>query len=155
MNFPARSLLFSAAWSATTALSPAQEAEPATPAPTAALVTIPLPHHDGKPTGLNPAEDGLLREGLNESSHPQAAPVLVIKPSSVPKPQSGRTTTLRQTRVQHPVVHTAKNQPTSTLRPAKPRSPVISFVYWWNGLVIKTFHTKIGTVMLGTIGAKA
>lgn len=39
--------------------------------------------------------------------------------------------------------------------PPKRRNPVSSFVYWWNGFVIKTFHTRVGTVMLGTIGAKS
>ncbi len=35
------------------------------------------------------------------------------------------------------------------------RNPVVGFVYWWNGWVVRTFHTKVGTVMLGTIGAKS
>ncbi len=37
----------------------------------------------------------------------------------------------------------------------KRRNPAASFVYWWNGWVIRTFHTKFGTVLLGTVGAKS
>ena len=34
------------------------------------------------------------------------------------------------------------------------RNPAARFVYWSNGWVIRTFHTKVGTVLLGTVGAK-
>ena len=35
------------------------------------------------------------------------------------------------------------------------RNPMESFVYWWNGWVVRNFHTRNGTVMLDTIGAKS
>ncbi len=39
-------------------------------------------------------------------------------------------------------------------KPARPRAPLVSFIYWWNGWVVRTFHTRSGTVLLDTIGAK-
>ena len=38
--------------------------------------------------------------------------------------------------------------------PPRRRNLVVKFVYWWNGWVIRTFHTKFGTVLLGTVGAE-
>ena len=45
----------------------------------------------------------------------------------------------------------AKRKPAA----AKPRAPLVSFIYWWNGWVVRTFHTRSGTVLLDTIGAKS
>ncbi len=39
-------------------------------------------------------------------------------------------------------------------KPPKHRNPAERFVYWWNGWVIRNLHTKVGTVMLGTVGAE-
>ena len=155
MKFPVRSLFLVAAWFATTAWSPAQDANAPAPASTPDLVTIPLPQGNDRAAGTLPADDGLLREGLNQSSHPQAAPILVIKPAAAPASQSLRPLVRHHARTQHPVAHPMKKQSALAARTVKPRSPVVSFVYWWNGWVIRTFHTKVGTVLLGTVGAKA
>ena len=39
-------------------------------------------------------------------------------------------------------------------KPARPRAPLVSFIFWWNGWVMRTFHTRSGTVLLDTVGAK-
>ena len=39
-------------------------------------------------------------------------------------------------------------------KPARQRAPLVSFIYWWNGWVVRTFHTRSGTVLLDTVGAK-
>ena len=55
----------------------------------------------------------------------------------------------------HPVAHgdpKVGSKQVATRPPAR-RNPAARFVYWWNGWVIRTFHTKIGTVLLGTVGA--
>ena len=49
----------------------------------------------------------------------------------------------------------AKNtSPAKRQASAKPRAPLVSFIFWWNGWVVRTFHTRSGTVLLDTIGAK-
>ncbi len=101
-------------------------------------------------------EDGLTRDTLTESTSPPHAPA--------PAPAPVRTHTQR-TRLNSKHFRSAhhtrrrrhhRKSPTQVVVAAPPRrrNPVVSFVYWWNGWVIKTFHTNVGTVMLGTVGAK-
>ncbi len=55
----------------------------------------------------------------------------------------------------HHRVHAKKRTQVAATQPVRRRNPVVGFVFWWNGWVLKTFHTKVGTVMLGTVGAKS
>ena len=105
----------------------------------------------------NPPDDGFTRESMAELGRPQATPP--------PRHGSVAATTRKSTRLDPKdfasVHHRApRRQPAparaqvTVVKHQPRRNPVVSFVYWWNGFVLKTFHTKNGTVMLKTIGAK-
>ncbi len=49
----------------------------------------------------------------------------------------------------------SSNHAGSTRRGIRNRAPLVSFIYWWNGWVVRTFHTRSGTVLYDTIGAKS
>ena len=99
---------------------------------------------------------GLTRDSLSDASlasTPSKRPATVTaarRPTATTDPKDfasvhshHRHHEVRQTRPQVVVTKGSKH-----------RNPVVGFVYWWNGWVIRTFHTKFGTVLLGTIGAK-
>ena len=98
--------------------------------------------------------DGLTRDSLSDFGTPEPGPA--VQPVSVVSPVA-RARMHSHRLVRHRAVHP---QPVhSAIRvvkhaPAR-RNLAVSFVYWWNGWVIRTFHTTDGTVMLKRIGAKA
>lgn len=103
------------------------------------------------------ADDGFTRETLSEFDAPEPAPFAPAAAASVETAPDGRDSQAaahhhRRSLRHHPAGHDPSQ--TVVIRAVPRRSPVASFVYWWNGFVIKTFHTKVGTVMLGTVGAK-
>ena len=97
--------------------------------------------------------DGLTRDSLSDFGAPEPAPAVQSVPVGSPV---ARARTHSRTFTHH---HAVRRRPVrSSIRvvkrvPAR-RNPVASFVYWWNGWVIRTFHTTSGTVMLNHIGAK-
>ena len=116
-----------------------------------------IPAYGDAPASNKPG-DGLTRDAFADPSAPPHAPAPA---PSAPRPRSKRTRLDSKDFLSVHHVHRrahakARTQvAVATPHTAKRRGPVVSFVYWWNGLVIKTFHTKVGTVMLGTIGAKS
>ena len=107
-----------------------------------------------------PVEDGLTRQSLTDPQS-QPAPPTTVPASTAPGLAARRATAARarafrrhRRRLAH--VHHAPSGPRVTIFKTAPRrrNPAARFVYWWNGWVIRTLHTKVGTVMLGTIGAQ-
>ena len=100
--------------------------------------------------------DGFTRETLADFNAPEPAAFRTLSTASVEathrrhyaKTAARHRRQLRRERSGQPM-------PQVVVKGAPRRNPVQSFVYWWNGFVINTFHTKVGTVMLGTIGAKS
>lgn len=124
----------------------------------AAFLVAPVRGEDPPPTS---PDDGLTRETFTDPNTPAHPPE--------PKHTSGRARTRRThldskdfLSVHHAHRHERAARKTATVasaaspsHPSRRRNPVVRFVYWWNGWVIRTFHTKVGTVMLGTIGAQS
>ncbi len=107
---------------------------------------------------LSPApawsDGGLTRDSIAEATRPQPSPSAKGRRTSArrrtqtdPKDFGGSAVASRQARPASPL-------PVVTVQKRANRSPVTGFIYWWNGWVIRTFHTRVGTVLLGTIGAK-
>ncbi len=102
------------------------------------------------------ADDGFTRETLTDFNAPEPAPFAAVPAASVEamhrrhyaKAAARHRRQLRSERAAQ------NSSPVIVVKSAARRNPLQSFVYWWNGWVINTFHTKVGTVMLGTIGAK-
>ncbi len=112
-----------------------------------------------KPTAPAPTDEGFTRESMAELGRPEPAPAPsgpIISPRIVRPEVDSKDFVPRR----HPQVRRVR--PVSThsrlaavqAHPNRRRNPVVSFVYWWNGLVIRKFHTRFGTVLLGTVGAK-
>ena len=99
-------------------------------------------------------EDGFTRESLSEINAPESIP-----PTDPPEPAPYRPHRPKTAvhRVRHFRHAAPAHRQTRLAAAAKPphRNPAESFVYAWNGWVIRTFHTKTGTVLLQRIGAKA
>ena len=55
----------------------------------------------------------------------------------------------------HDALTASNNRTTPPRRTTLNRAPLVSFIYWWNGWVVRTFHTRSGTVLLDSIGAKS
>ena len=101
------------------------------------------------------SDDGLTRDSLNDFGAPEPAPLVepvpVVSPVAHIRAHSHR---LARRRVAHR--HTSVRTPIRVVKSAPVhRGPVVGFVYWWNGWVIRTFHTTNGTVFLKRVGAKA
>ena len=113
----------------------------------------------GETVAPNPPEEGLTRDTFTDPSTPPKAPA----PSSSPRRTHTKRTQLdskdflsvHHARRHHGAARNRTRVAAAAPRPPRRRNPVVGFVYWWNGWVMRTFHTKIGTVMLGTIGAKS
>ena len=144
-----RFLLLGLAWSALLIGVPGAGSRGAETTDPAAANKAPAP---------NTPDDGFTRESMAELGRPQ--------PTPPPRHGSVAATTRKSTQldpkdfasVHHRSTHrrTAPARAQVTVVKRQPRrNPVVSFVYWWNGFVLRTFHTKNGTVMLKTIGAKA
>ena len=116
-----------------------------------------VPAYGEDPPPANP-DDGLTRETFTDPNAPAHPP----EPTHTVAHAHRRRTHLRSKNyvsVHHARRHhrTAKNPAriVASSRPPRRRNPVVRFVYWWNGWVIRTFHTKFGTVLLGTVGAES
>ena len=114
-------------------------------------------------TGNGPPSDSLLDDGgLTRSSlagpgqsdlGPLAEPVPVPASVVFATQQSAQKRAFAHHRHRHPPA--ASSPPRMATRTPRRRNPVVSFVYWWNGWVVRTFHTRTGTVLLDRVGAKA
>ena len=109
---------------------------------------------DLKPASPEPMmEDGFTRESLSEINAPESIPPTdpPESPASLPRHHHAL--------VRHPrhARHLSPTHGETREAAVKPhhRNPVESFVYAWNGWVIRTFHTKTGTVLFDRIGARA
>ncbi len=130
---------------------------------------------DPKPTPPAHAEEGFTRESLDSLGRPEPTPApsgpIVsqrVATAHVVAPRAARSQvdskdfparSKASTPIVHRVrIHSGAKREEAHIVVAKSRSPrrnpVVSFVYWWNGFVIRTFHTKNGTVLLNRIGAK-
>ena len=113
----------------------------------------PAPRGDTPPSPLS-IDGGFTRETLQEFDAPEpapfaAVPTVTVQESDQPVRYRHRPQVRRQRQV-------TQSQPQVVVVKAAPRrNPVESFVYWWNGWVVRTFHTRNGTVLLDKIGAKA
>ena len=97
------------------------------------------------------SDDGFTRETLTEFNAPEPAPFAVDSAASV-EAMHRRHYAKTASRHRHQLQRERAAQHSSSVivvKAAPRRNPVESFVFWWNGWVIDTFHTKIGTVMLG------
>ena len=111
---------------------------------------------DDKPLLSN--DDGFTRESLTEFDAPEPAPFALAPAASVDEMASEGHARRMAARRRHRLHRQQASQNTPQVvvaKPAKRRNPAESFVYWWNGWVIRTFHTKAGTVLLASVGAKA
>ncbi len=116
----------------------------------------PSPHNNLPPSVLS-VDGGFTRETLMEFDAPEPAPFAPVPTASVQSTDESTRAYSAARRRRHTRRHrqVAKSPAAVVVVKAAPRrNPVSSFVYWWNGWVIRTFHTKIGTVMLDKIGAK-
>jgi len=103
---------------------------------------------------------GLTRDTFTDTSNSPHAPAPA---PAAPRPRTKRTRldskdflSVHHANRHHERVNARDRHVVSApLHPQRRRNPVTSFVYWWNGFVLKTFHTKFGTVLLGTVGAKS
>ena len=113
----------------------------------------PLGAVEPPPTSLSD-DGGLTRDSLSDFGVPEPAPAVepvpVVSPVAYIRAHSSR-------RVRRRVAHRRAARTSVRVVKSAPvhRGPVVSFVYWWNGWVIRTFHTTDGTVFLKRIGAKA
>ncbi len=101
-------------------------------------------------------DDGFTRETLKELTAPEPAPFATVPTASVEamhRRHYAKTAARHRRELRRERAGQSPSQ-VVVVKAAPRRNPVQSFVYWWNGWVIDTFHTKVGTVMLGTIGAK-
>ena len=158
MKMLTHSMFVSALLFAMTHSVAAETVAPATsPTPTAPNVASPsvAPANSGKPAVASPGDEGLLREGLGESSHSQSAPVAVALPVPSQPKHATRVAHYRPRGHRHHVRLKPDRPRSIAVRSHSRRNPVVSFIYWWNGLVIRKLHTKVGTVMLGTVGAQS
>ncbi len=100
-------------------------------------------------------DDGFTRETLTEFNAPEPAAFATVSTASVQamhRRHYARTAARHRRQLQRE--RSGQSMPQVVVKSTPRRNPVESFVFWWNGWVINTFHTKVGTVMLGTIGAK-
>ena len=130
--------------------------------PAGIFVTASLASDDNQ-SAAHATDDALTRESMADlgrpgSTPPPTGPMTPIPPTRSrvnsksrshvdPKDYAPRH---RQFRYREP----ARDQPQVVIQKHTHRNPAASFVYWWNGWVIRNFHTKFGTVLLGTVGAK-
>lgn len=113
----------------------------------------PAPRGDTPPSPLS-IDGGFTRETLMEFDAPEPAPFAAVPNVSVEEADQPTHFRHRHRTKRHP--QTTQGQPSAVVIKAPPkRNPVESFVYWWNGLIVRTFHTRNGTVLLDKIGAKA
>ncbi len=121
-------------------------------------------------------DDGLTRESIAaisrpETAHPAGPAKGAAKPTaSTPtaEPESTPTATRRRHRLLVSTTgrhhrrwrhrHIARHTQEATPPPASPqtrlrRTFVVKFVTWWNGMVVRNFHTRFGTVKLDSWGA--
>ena len=124
--------------------------------PAANLVSAAEPT-PAQPAAHAPAEDGFTRESMAALGQPDPAPVPtgpIVSPPVVRSLVDSRHHVIRHRHAMHVQrVRMVSRVAAIRLRPHR-RNPVVSFVYWWNGFLIRRFHTKFGTVMLHTVGAK-
>ena len=127
----------------------------------AAIDTVPSSSPGtAKGTPSFPVEDGLTRESLTDPQTQSAPPAKVPSSAAVGlgerRSTAARARAFRRHRRRLAQAHHTPSGPQVTIFKTAPRrrNPAVRFVYWWNGWVIRTLHTKVGTVMLGTIGAK-
>ena len=116
-----------------------------------------------KPTApVHSMETGFTRESMEAlgKTEPEAKPVVARKRTAIrakrlrrlrQKRYAARQRRLRRVRARQ---QQRQAQPSAVVKASRRRNPVESFIYGWNGWVMDTFHTKFGTVLLGTIGAK-
>ena len=100
--------------------------------------------------------DGLTRDSLNDFGAPEPAPAVAAVPVPSPTLQARLHSRAAYTRHRRTAHQPPAHRPIQVVKatPAR-RNLAVSFVYWWNGWVIRTFHTTNGTVMLKRVGAKA
>ena len=116
---------------------------------------------DDKHPATPAADDGFTRESMAELGRPAPTPVPKGGIAASTRRKHAEIDSKDFVAVHYPVRHhrVAREKPEKpqiTVVKHKPhRNAVVSFVYWWNGLVIRRLHTKVGTVMLGTIGAQS
>ena len=100
-------------------------------------------------------DDGFTRETLTDFNAPEPAPFTAIPAASVEAAHRRHyAKTAARHRRQLQQERAGQGASSIVVKAAPHRNPVESFVFWWNGWVINTFHTKVGTVMLNSIGAK-
>ena len=106
------------------------------------------------------ADDGFTRDSITTLDQPaatSASPNRSSHPTTSSKVNSAKTRTaanrlhLRHRRGKHSKPVAAQSVAVTTK--ARPRSAVGRFIYWWNGWVIRNFHTKNGTVLYDKVGA--
>ena len=128
----------------------------------ATLAAATLASDDNQSTAHS-ADDALTRENMADLGRPEPTPPPAgsmtpipptrsrvnskMKPHADPKDFAPRH---RQFRYRE----STWDQPQIVVQKRAHRNPAVNFVYWWNGWVIRNFHTKFGTVLLGTVGAK-
>ena len=118
-----------------------------------------------KPTVPHAADDAMTRESMADLNRAEPASPAVTSmtpirptPSRVHARVDSKDFVPRHQNPRHrPVVRSSPKtgQTQAAGQASRRRNPAVRFVYWWNGWVIRTFHTKIGTVLLGKVGAKA
>ena len=118
--------------------------------------------------------DGLTRDALETPEAPKPAPADSLSHRSTARRNSTQRRTVTESTKRSATYatiphrhrrHRAKSQFTTTAvanrsetrvrKPAKQRAPLVSFIFWWNGWVMRTFHTRSGTVLLDSVGAKS
>lgn len=113
------------------------------------------PSLDDNPQPALLGDDGFTRETLTDFNAPEPPAFAAVSTASVEETHRRHyAKTAARHRRQLRRGRSGQSMPQVVVKSAPRRNPVQSFVYWWNGWVINTFHTKVGTVMLGTIGAK-
>ena len=113
----------------------------------------PSPRVETPPSPLS-IDGGFTRETLMEFDAPEPAPFAAVPTVSVEETDQPASFRHRHRTKRHS--RAIQSQPSVVVIKAAPkRNPVESFVYWWNGWVVRTFHSRNGTVMLDKIGAKA
>lgn len=125
---------------------------------TADMVPSPPPGNE-KNAASFPTEEGLTRESLAEPKVQPTSLARVTTPtaSGLADRRSAAARARAFRRHRRRLAHHHSPTPRVTIVKTAPRprrNPAASFVFWWNGWVIRTLHTRVGTVMLGTIGAK-
>ena len=104
-------------------------------------------------------DDGFTRESLQEFDAPPAEPAPLVKAPAASVDESSASSSAsvvirRHHRARHHQEATPDQPRDVVVKAAHRRNPVESFVYWWNGWVIRNFHTRNGTVLLDKIGAQ-